>query len=101
MNTLPESVYDVVAQTVYSLVPIAPVIIVILLLLYGSIPGVHKSLASGYRDDKTSYCGAQNFFGPSVRNLLYRTLLVPRTLKLVVYFWKIRTPLDSRRVPYG
>ena len=61
---------------------------------------MHKSLASGCRDDKTSYCGA-HIFGPSVRNLLYLTLLVPRTLRWVVYFWKIRKPLDSRRVPYG
>ena len=32
MNALPKSVYDVAAHTIYSLVPIATVIIVILLL---------------------------------------------------------------------
>jgi hypothetical protein len=63
MNALPKSVNDVAAHTIYSLVPIPTVIIVILLLLlYGSIPGVHKSLASGRRDDKTSYSGAQYFW---------------------------------------
>jgi cellobiose-specific phosphotransferase system component IIC len=68
MNALPKSVYDVVAHTIYRLVPTATVIIVILLLLllllllYGPIPGVHKSLASGCRDVKTSYVGAQDFW---------------------------------------
>jgi len=42
-----------------------------------------------------------SIFGYSVRNLLQVTLLVPRTLRWVVYFWKIRAPLDSRRVPHG
>jgi hypothetical protein len=58
-------VYDDVARTIYSLVPIPTVIIVILLLLYGSIPGVHKSLALGRHDHKTWYGSAQYLWVPS------------------------------------
>jgi len=61
MNALPKSAYDGVAHTIYGLLPIATVIIVILLLCV-SIRGVHKSLTSGRRDNKTSYGGAQYFW---------------------------------------
>ena len=67
MNALPKSVYDGMTHTIYGLLPIVTVIIVILLLLlllllYGSIPGLHKSLASGRCNNKTSYGGAQYFW---------------------------------------
>jgi hypothetical protein len=40
-------------------------------------------------------------FGYSVWNLLQVTLLVPKTLRWVIYFWKIHAPLDTRRVSYA